>query len=369
MKGIEMITLEERVRNRHESERVAQNGPSDWQPSKLYEAVCQGDEEQVLNLLTGVDVVDGHRVDVDDRTPSGDTSLFEAARGDYSSIIDILINHGADMNALNYFGDSALHFAVNRYSFNAAEALIDNGADVSIANKLGRTPLNWVLHDLRPTEEAEWKDMENITALLVRAGADTNIGAGLRSTPFMVVAHMYYKLHLDEKKPIILPDYVLLSLMIKYGADINATGGNGYTALHTAVLMGDMALTLFLVQRGADWNIPDHEGQTLFDNLVSPIPGIIWKTTDSMVQHQRRKYSEFHVFILALLEDIKQAMIDIPREQAFMMKKASRTPKNPLQRLPREIFHHIHGNPSEDPTPRDRCVRYTALYRLKSLRS
>ena len=366
--GIRMNTIEEITRNRREKERLAKDGPLDWQPTKLYEAVCRGDEEQVFNLFIGVNAVDGNRVGVDDRTPSGDTPLFEAARRDYSGIINILVDHGADVNALNYFGDSALHFAANRHNFKATEALIDKGADVSIANKLGRTPLNWVLHDFRPTEEADWKDMENITALLVRAGADTNIGAGLKSTPFMVLAHMYSEPHLHEEEPIGDPDYALLSLMIKYGADINATGFEHRTALHTAVLVGDLALMLFLVQRGADWNIPDHHGQTLFETLVSPIPGTDWKTKDSMVQHQRRKYSEFHVFILALLEDIKQAMIDIPREQAFMMMKASRTHKNPLQRLPREMFHHIHGNPSEDPTPRDRCVRYTALYRIKSLK-
>ena len=351
-----MRTLEESIRARKEKER----GSIEWQPTELWEAVCQGNDRQVRKLL------DGGRFDVDERSPMGDTLLFEAAKGDYFGIMRMLIECGVDKNALNNYGDSALHFAANRYSFDSVQVLIEKGADMSIANKEGNTPLHWVLHTA--TSDCEWDRIVSMTALLVRAGADMNAGDGVKNTPFIELARMYVQKEDPTAPDPPAPDYNLLSVMIKHGADINATGFEHRTALHTAALTVDLHLLLYLVQHGADWNVPDHNGLTLFETLVSPLPETEhFQVKDTMVQHQRRKHFTDHVHLLAFLEDIKQAMIDIPREHSFMMLKAFRTPNNPFQRMPSEILHRIQGHSSVVPTARDRCVRCTALYRLKSL--
>jgi ankyrin repeat protein/truncated hemoglobin YjbI len=51
-------------------------------------------------------------------------------------------------------------------------------------------------------------------------------------------------------------------VLLDYGADVNALGREGLTALHYAVRSGKLPLIRLLIERGADVNAPDHEGRS-----------------------------------------------------------------------------------------------------------
>ena len=92
----------------------------------------------------------------------------------------------------------------------AFRALIDAGADVNVANNHGMTPLFLV------SEVGQAK-------LLVQHGARLDVTDAGGDTPLM---H-----HLDS------PDEILVYLL-KAGADVNAVGSGGETALDKAELYG-----------------------------------------------------------------------------------------------------------------------------------
>src|SRR5439155_17012621 len=76
-------------------------------------------------------------------------------------------------------------------------------------------------------------------ALLVAAGANVNEAAPSGTTPLVVAAHSGHG--------------AVAGLLLEKGADPRAAGA-GYTALHAAVLRGDVPLVKALLAHGADPN-------------------------------------------------------------------------------------------------------------------
>jgi hypothetical protein len=278
----------------------------------------------------------------------------------------MLLDHGADKNARNNFGDSALHFAANRHHLETARALIKRGADLSIVNNQGSTPLHWVLHEVCHSF-CNYANMVEMTMLLVRAGADVNAGDGYKSTPFMLLIEM----PTDELDDIVPPQFELLVLMIEHGANINATGLHHFTPLHTAALRGDISMVIWLVSIGADYDIANDHGQTVFETLASPIREVRGmegrpKDTESLVQMYRRRYHPYHELFLHLLHAVREAMYTIPRDQVIMMATAPRSKDNSLfHTIPDALIHQILGHSLERP-PYNSLVRDVTFLRLKA---
>jgi hypothetical protein len=64
-------------------------------------------------------------------------------------------------------------------------------------------------------------------------------------------------------------DYLsTIKLLIEYGADINATGKDGWTPLHLASAYGKSNIVEYLVKQGSDVNKKDNAGHTAFDRAT-----------------------------------------------------------------------------------------------------
>jgi uncharacterized protein len=188
---------------------------------ELLEAAEQGDAKRVQELLSkGADT--RQKRPADGRTPL----MIAAVKGDVE-VGSLLIRAGADVNVRDSEGWTPLMLAVanenllgeilfkkNRSGvsrhYEIAALLIEAKADVNTKNK-GSTAL--VIASEKPAPE--------IAELLLKNRADPNVRTGQMSeTPLMRAAY-----RADES---------MVSLLIAYGADVNARDEEGLTALSIA---------------------------------------------------------------------------------------------------------------------------------------
>ncbi len=54
-------------------------------------------------------------------------------------------------------------------------------------------------------------------------------------------------------------------MLLRHGADVNATTGTGRTPLHAAAHAGAADYAAFLIEQGADPTLEDREGCTAYD--------------------------------------------------------------------------------------------------------
>lgn len=86
-------------------------------------------------------------VDVNARSPGGDTPLFPAALAGQVEAIKALIAAGADVRIVNRGRDSPLHGAAFLGRIDAVKLLVENEADLNARNSRGETPLDSASHD------------------------------------------------------------------------------------------------------------------------------------------------------------------------------------------------------------------------------
>lgn len=238
---------------------------------RLAAAAKRGDKDAVRSLLK-------QHADVNAAEPDGATALAWAAYHDDAEMADLLIGAGANANAVNDYGATPLLLACTNRSAsmvdrllkaeanpNAADewtgetalmrcaytgnvdtvrALLTHRADVNAKDaRQGHTPLMWALAQKHP-EAAH---------ALIEGGADVNAHAKTGFTPLMFAAQQ--------------GDMDSTRMLLEYGAKINeATNENslwkGYTALLVASLSGHEALSIFLLDKGANPNAMDENGFT-----------------------------------------------------------------------------------------------------------
>jgi N-acyl-D-amino-acid deacylase len=176
-------------------------------------------------------------------------------------VLQLLLGAGADLNYRDPNGMSALFWAA--HSYESAKVLADAGVDFRTKSSLGATPLfaaaaypgNWAL--LR---------------LMVDRGVDLNAKAA-GATALTMAAWT--------------GDTEEVDLLLKEGADPNAAGFGGISALHAAVIRGERRMAQLLLDGGADirartgqdedvlerygfWNDPELVGM-LLERGIDPI--------------------------------------------------------------------------------------------------
>ena len=182
----------------------------------------------------------------------GETPLMTAARSGNVQVVELLLEHGADVNAAEHErGQTALMWAVAQQQADVARLLIDRGADLRARTTVwhqlentagntnpsgnfrmahgGSTPLLLV---------ARHGDVDT-ARVLVDAGADVNDRAAAGTSTLTIAAHSGHA--------------PLAIYLLEQGANPNATEA-GYTALHAAVLRGEVKLVGALLEHGADAN-------------------------------------------------------------------------------------------------------------------
>ena len=196
------------------------------------------------------------------RLLTGETVLMTAARSGSVAAVKGLIARGADVNGKEpTHGQTALMWAVSNRHPDVVRTLIESGADVHArsdvrprvvhtGNRFGdrnesRGVVTMDLGGFTPLLfAARQGDVESGRILLAR-GANANDRAANSASVLVVAAHSGHG--------------PFAALLLEKGAEPNAAHA-GYSALHAAVLRGDVALVNALLARGADPNAPVTKG-------------------------------------------------------------------------------------------------------------
>jgi ankyrin repeat protein len=232
--------------------------------------------------------------DVNLTDPDGATALVLAIINYHYDFAALLLDHQADPNLADTTGMAALYAAVDMNSLpwmfgrpeiparskvtalELIEDLLRHGADPNAALKAvqfqrahtdgdpalraGATPF------LRAAKAADLSVMK----LLLAHGADPNARMKNGNTALMLAAGLGYR---DGNMAVPTRDrgtpqeaIAAIQLCLDKGADINATGANGDTALHDAVTgRGDPEIIRYLVEHGASLDAKNAKGQTPLD--------------------------------------------------------------------------------------------------------
>jgi hypothetical protein len=173
-----------------------------------------------------------------DEPPQPTVNLYRAVHiGDLDQIKRHLY-WKTDINQPGPDGDFPIHVAVSQGRVAIARELLRHGARVDVRDTLGRTPLHVALANGKVPA----------AALLVTQGAQDDRQA--------LLFELAGEGALDRD---------VIEFLSARGADINATGPDGRTPLHSAVAAGDVKMAKRLIAAGADVNLTSTEGETVLE--------------------------------------------------------------------------------------------------------
>lgn len=184
---------------------------------------------------------------------TGETVLMAAARTGSLDIVKALLSKKANPNAKDPLHDqTALMWAVAEQHPDVVQALLDAGADVHARSRVRHRTISTGTRygDQRSVSGVVETDLGGFTPLLfaarvgsvdcaqrlLAAGAKVNESAPDGASVLVVAAHSGHG--------------AVAALLLEKGADPNAAEA-GYTALHAAVLRGDLTLVKSLLAHGA----------------------------------------------------------------------------------------------------------------------
>jgi uncharacterized protein len=187
---------------------------------------------------------------------NGETALMTCARAGDAQAVTALIARGAEVNAMEHeHHQTALMWATAQVHPDVVRVLVGAGADLGARSltyaqtvvgeqtqRAGREELNYTVLRGGATAllfAARVGDVESAKVLL-NAGADANDAQPDGVSALVLAAHS--------------GNGKVAALLLEHGADPNGFG-SGYTALHAAVLRGDLTLVKVLLARGANPNL------------------------------------------------------------------------------------------------------------------
>lgn len=199
----------------------------------LFWATESGEPALVAQLVDG-----GAKVDL--RDDNGLTALAWAAIQSRDTMIEELLAVGANPNLPDNDGNAPLHLASAKGDVSITLNLLNNGANFDMHGQRGQTPLMF----------ASSNSHIEVMRLLVNAGADVN--------QMDDVGHMNALMWAAAS-----PDPAnTLKCLLDAGADPNARGYRGETALHHAVMYGSKESVCVLLSGGADITIENDNGES-----------------------------------------------------------------------------------------------------------
>lgn len=256
--------------------------------------------------------------DVNMRHPqSGDPILSTAALSGNTDVITFLLDKGADVNARNRDGGTALHSAAFLGRADAVKLLLDRGLDASISNYQGGSAID--------AAKVDWGITEGIIRLIqidveeaeVKAGRVKVVRLLSGRTKNASQSHNLWKASangdisavnkalgsgadleaLDSQFRLSPLGWAAISgksnvvkLLLEKGANVNAKGGDGSTALHSAAFLGHVEAVKLLLANGADKTIKKDDGMTALD-----VTQVDWGLTEFVVGLLKLKVDEAKV--------------------------------------------------------------------------
>jgi ankyrin repeat protein len=224
---------------------AAINVANDLKITPLWIAATAGSAAMVERLLAGGG-------DANTANATHVTALMAASRTGSASAVAALLARGARVNdAESSRGQTALMWASAQGHSAIVTTLLDHGADVRARSRVRPALVNRGDYNGGRANRLEDVGRGGFTALmfaarngdvdvaesLVAAGADVNDAAPDGTAPLLMAAHSGHG--------------PLAALLLRHGADPNAAAA-GYTALHAAILRGDVELVKTLLERRAD---------------------------------------------------------------------------------------------------------------------
>ena len=250
----------------------------DGTESLLVTAVRNGDLDSVKILLKyKADVEVREKYQRDNWSSITRASLFWAADFGYIDILRCLIENGVDINSFSAdnYNCTPLMKAVENGDKDVVTFLIDHGANVAIKDKCGYTALHRaciIYHDCSP----------EVLSCLIENGADVNLSTDKNRTPLMTACEYGHvntvtfliehgaNVNLQDWTGLTAVHYAvrgsqaceILSCLMENGADVDAKTCGGLTPLMIAAERGDTKVATFLIEHGANVDLPDKIGAT-----------------------------------------------------------------------------------------------------------
>ena len=194
--------------------------------SLLNIAITTGDPQSAKLLLE-------KGISINNRLDNGETPLMEAIRLSRSDIVRMLLDKGADMEAKDKEGRTSLMIAIAEEKMELMKILIDKGAEIEAQDTMGRTPLFYAVENIE------------VVRLLLEKGANVNHTTVENTSPLL------YSVYFNMGKGVI---EILLSL----GAGDKE--GTKEVALICATMEGNIEAVKVLLKNGADANAKGDEG-------------------------------------------------------------------------------------------------------------
>ncbi|KAH7211127.1 hypothetical protein BKA60DRAFT_462860 [Fusarium oxysporum] len=208
--------------------------------ASLLSLLCRAVEEVSEDPTSGQTLINGRYMSGNENEGIAPGSPLELAVSvlNYDSAI-ALLNLGADPNTYNYL--PPLHIAVSLREPLLALLLLTHGA---LPNTVGRTDGDTALHcanEVTGTEFAEaprneiipWQQFVKEEVEAIDVDSDESLTARVKAC---------------------------ITILLHFGADLEARNSEGETALVQAVRMGDYSTAKYLLQMGADIESRDDEG-------------------------------------------------------------------------------------------------------------
>jgi uncharacterized protein len=217
----------------------------------LHWAVRQDDVDLADRLLkAGADPKAANRY--------GITPLYLAAVNGSARMIARLLEAGADPNEVGTEGETVLMTVARGGHVDAAKVLLDAGAKVDAREQWhGQTALMWAAAEGHPDMIGE----------LLAHGADVNAASNVETWERQVTAEPRQKwLPPGGLTPLLFAArencLKCLPVLIKGGANINATTPDGISAAVLALINGHYDVAGALAEAGIDPNLADYTGRT-----------------------------------------------------------------------------------------------------------
>ena len=258
-------------------------------------AAQQGDEDSTRILLRA-----GAKPN-DAQPKTGLTSLMIASAMANAKAVDVLLDNGADPNLADANGYTALHRVVrdSDYGINLAakdailtivKSLLKHGANpnarlvqdkekaaeeikngnVAIEGKRTAVTVDEIiLQGATPLFLAAEVNNLDVIKTLVAAGADPLIASDRGTTPLMMAAGAGTDVQREREPEERATAVETAKFLVEHGADVNAAGQYGWTALHAAAYQGLNDVIEYLVSKGAKIDQKDEFGQTALSISLS----------------------------------------------------------------------------------------------------
>ena len=220
--------------------------------STLLAALHAGHQEMalmILRLSSKINLADNN----------GDLPIHIATRNSYEDIVSELIKYNVDINARDRLGNTALMIATRRDDGKMMELLLDNNANYHVKNRKGQTApqIAKTLESSQaktvflkkgvklPALDKDYTEVD-IEALQKTIGKSSSMYKGW---PALNIASL-------------LGDSAIAIQLLGKGANINAVDPGGYSAIHRAASKGQRNIIEILVSHGAKINSVNNSNET-----------------------------------------------------------------------------------------------------------